>query len=74
MFPSSLDHTISPIRALKEAHRVLKDNGKLLVQETIRTIGVNSRLRKASFKPLKVNRYNKHHNWAFNEKLLTECV
>jgi SAM-dependent methyltransferase len=74
MFPSSLDHTISPKRALEEAHRVLKENGKLLIQETIRTTGVNSWLQKASFNPLKVSQFNKHHNWAFNEKLLTECT
>jgi ubiquinone/menaquinone biosynthesis C-methylase UbiE len=76
MFPSSLDHVINPKRALEEAHRILKKGGTLLIVETIRTgvSGFDSWRRKAAFCPLKVSRFNKHHNWAFNEKLLIGCV
>jgi SAM-dependent methyltransferase len=73
LFASSLDHCINPMQALEEASRVLRLNGKLIVQETIRQ--ANDRMQRwAESAKYFQTRYNKNHNWAFDESSLDAVI
>ena len=63
LFASTIDHMIDPQLALKEAYRVLKPGGSLVIWYSERN------------KPhLIFGKYNKHHQWGFTNEVLVDFV
>ncbi len=63
LFATSLDHTISPELALKEACRVLKKNGKMFIWYS------------AHDSPhIEEKKFNTYHQWAFSDDYLKDLV
>lgn len=70
LFMSSLDHTVSPLKSLHEAHRVLKQHGKLYVWTMLKPHSdPHYRQWKASG-----GLFDDHHQWAFSQQDLQECL
>lgn len=63
LFASTIDHMIDPQLAIKEAYRVLKTGGSLVIWYTERS------------KPhLIFGKYNRHHQWGFTNEVLVDFV
>ena len=65
---TSIDHFLNPEKAILEARRVLKDNGKILIWYAERTGKLYDEWLKNG------GMYNKHHKWAWNNNSLKELV
>lgn len=65
LYASVIDHLYDPLASLKEAHRVLVENGSLMVWYSDAGLGIPYLLWKVKRKPAK---YNKHHQWGFTER------
>ena len=70
LFATSLDHILEPDSAIIEAHRVLEDDGKLLIWLTLRAEDERYEVWLENF-PVA---YDDYHLWAFTEKSLLELV
>ena len=71
LFATSLDHVIDPVLAIKEAKRVLKDEGYLFVWTAVRD---NDKLYRAWLSKPKPAQYDKYHMWAFTRESLLELI
>jgi len=65
LYASVIDHLYDPLASLKEARRVMVDNGSLMVWYSDAGLGIPYLLWKVKRKPAK---YNKHHQWGFTER------
>ena len=72
-FPSSLDHTLNPLKALEEAGRLLYSEGYLCVWETIRPDDKTMHRWKMAA-PYFLTRYNKRHHWGFTRDSLAFVI
>lgn len=74
LYVSSLDHLIKPIQSLREAYKILKPNGYLVIEETIRNIDKRYLLWLFKQQIFGVSRYNKFHNYAFTQNSLINII
>jgi SAM-dependent methyltransferase len=65
LYASVIDHLYDPLMSLKQAHRVLVDNGSLMIWYSDAGLGLPYLLWKVKRKPAQ---YNKHHQWGFTER------
>ncbi|WP_434685290.1 methyltransferase domain-containing protein [Pseudanabaena minima] len=74
LYVSSLDHLIKPIQSLREAYKILKPNGYVVIEETIRSVDKRYLQWFLKQQIFGVARYNKFHNHAFTFNSLINVI
>ncbi len=65
LYASVIDHLYDPLRSLRDANRVLKEDGSLMIWYSDAGFGLPYLVWKMKRKPAQ---YNKHHQWGFTER------